>query len=166
MSVAVEGLVFGLRKNVDWATRLVADLSEAQMVQQPPGLRPAPMNHPAWVFSHLNVYLPIMVALLEGRDFDDPKNHPYGMQSKPEVDRSLYPVKHELMETFAQGHERMAKILANASEATLEQPVHLARWKETMPKVGVALPYLLLVHENQHLGQISAWRRVLGLPSV
>jgi hypothetical protein len=42
----------------------------------------------------------------------------------------------------------------------------LPRWKEIMPTVGIALPYLLLVHENQHLGQLSAWRRVLGLPAV
>jgi hypothetical protein len=35
-----------------------------------------------------------------------------------------------------------------------------------MPQVGIVLPYLMLVHENTHLGQVSAWRRILGLPPV
>lgn len=166
MSIAIEGLLFGLRKNLDWAQRLVADLTEAQWIQQPAGLRPAPMNHPAWIFSHLNVYLPVMAALLRGQPFDDPKFHPFGMQSKPETDRNLYPNPAELLKVFVKGHEELAGLLGTATEATLNQPVLLPRWKEIMPKVGIALPYLLLVHENQHLGQLSAWRRVLGLPSV
>ena len=28
----------------------------------------ARMNHPAWVFSHLNLYHPVMLALLRGHD--------------------------------------------------------------------------------------------------
>ena len=166
MSAVIDGLVFGLKKNVDYATRLVADLGESQLIQQPAGLRPSPLNHPAWVLSHLNVYIPVMIALVRGEEFDDPKSHPFGMQSKPENDRSIYPLKNELVQTFVQGHDRLAKQLANASDDVFEQPVKLARWKELMPKVGIALPYLLLLHENQHLGQVSAWRRSLGLPSV
>ena len=107
MSAVIDGLVFGLKKNVDYATRLVADLGESQMIQQPAGLRPSPLNHPAWVLSHLNVYIPVMIALVRGEEFDDPKSHPFGMQSKPENDRSIYPLKNELVQTFVQGHDRL-----------------------------------------------------------
>jgi hypothetical protein len=166
MSIAVQGLQFGLKKNLDWAQRLTADLSPAQMALQPSGERPAPVNHPAWIFSHLNVYLPVMAALLRGETFEDPKFHPFGMQSKPESEGSVYPAKDQLLAVWQAGHEELAKLLSTANDATLQQPVMLPRWKEIMPTVGIALPYLLLVHENQHLGQLSAWRRVLGLPAV
>jgi hypothetical protein len=166
MSIAVQGLQFGLKKNLDWAQRLTADLSAEQMTQQPPGERPLPVNHPAWIFSHLNVYLPVMASLLRGETFEDPKFHPFGMQSKPEESASIYPSKEALLKAWQAGHEEISELLAKATEATLQQPVMLPRWREIMPTVGIALPYLLLVHENQHLGQLSAWRRVLGLPAV
>jgi hypothetical protein len=166
MSIATDGLLFGLKKNLDWAQRLTADLTEAQMTLQPPGERPAPVNHPAWIFSHLNVYLPVMVSILKGETFDDPKFHPFGMQSKPELDATIYASKAELLAAWKQGHEEIASLLASGSDALLQQPVQLPRWKEIMPTAGIVVPYLLLVHENQHLGQLSAWRRVLGLPAV
>jgi len=52
------------------------------------------------------------------------------------------------------------------SSDLLDQAVVLERWQQFMPTAGIALPYLMLVHENTHFGQLSAWRRVQGLPSV
>lgn len=165
MSVAIEGLVYCWKKNLDYAPKLVSDLTEEQMAWQPnqSGL---PANHAAWVLSHLNVYIPIIESLIQGQAFDDPKPHKFGMTSKPERDRSLYASKQELVDTFVAGHHNVLRLLEGASDAILEQEVALARWKELMPKVGIALPYLMLNHENNHLGQLSAWRRVQGLPSV
>lgn len=172
MSIAIEGLLFGLNKNVDYAQRLVADLSESQMVAQLPNWSPQSpptaglANHPAWVFSHLNAYLPVMVHLIRGEEFPDPKLHPFGMQSKPQWERASYASKGELLEEFIKGHQTIAELLSASDDRVLEQPVKLPRWAALMPKVGIVLPYLLLVHENQHLGQVSAWRRMLQLPAV
>lgn len=172
MSIAIEGLLFGLNKNVDYAQRLVADLSDAQMVAQPSHWSAEKMpaaglaNHPAWVLSHLNVYVPVMMSLIRGEEFPDPKLHPFGMQSKPQWDRAVYASKQELIGEFVAGHAKIAEMLSGADDRVLEQAVKLPRWAAIMPKVGLVLPYLLLVHENQHLGQVSAWRRVLELPAV
>lgn len=165
MSIAIEGLIYGYKKNIDYATKLVADLSEEQMIWQPPGSA-AIANHPAWVFSHLNIYLPVMVALIEGRAFADPKTHEFGMQSKPELDRSRYASKEKLVSEFVTGHEQVIASLRREGEAALNREMTLERWKPIMPQVGIALPYLMLVHENTHLGQLSTWRRVIGLPPV
>ena len=165
MSVAIDGLLFGWKKNLDYAQKLVADLSEEQMAQQPVKEGPA-ANHPAWVLSHLNAYLPVLRDLISGNDFEDPKGHPFGMQSKPESDRSIYASKDELVNEYVSGHEDIASLLKAAGDAALEKSVNLERWSSVMPKVGIALPYLMLVHENIHLGQLSAWRRVQGMPSV
>jgi hypothetical protein len=88
------------------------------------------------------------------------------MLSRPESDPQIYPSKAELIETFQRGHREIAELLGGCDESIFEQPVHLPRWAAVMPHVGSALPYLMLNHENQHLGQLSAWRRIQGLPSV
>lgn len=152
--------------NQDYASRLVNDLSDEQMILQPAPEGKAPSNHPAWTLAHLNTYIPIVGALLEGKPFDDPKDAPFGMQSKPEHDLSIYPAKAELIGEFAEGHETVSKLLASADPEILDQQVSLERWKSRMPNVATALLYLGMCHENQHLGQLSTWRRVQGMPSV
>ena len=39
-------------------------------------------------------------------------------------------------------------------------------FREKFPTVGNALAHTMLLHEMQHLGQLSAWRRASGLPRV
>ena len=126
----------------------------------------APANHPAWIFSHLNVYLPIIASIIQGKPFEDPKGHPFGMQSKPESDASIYASKDELVAAFVKGHEEVSRLLSETGDAALHREIELERWKPVMPTSAFALPYLMMNHENIHLGQLSAWRRIQGMPSV
>ncbi len=166
MSHAIQGLLYAWKKNLDYAPKLIADLSEEQMIGQPAANLERPANHPAWVFSHLNVYLPIIEAIIKGKTFDDPKEHRFGMLSHPEQDAGIYATKQELLDAFVDGHERVLELLEKSDDSVLGKPVSLARWQPIMPFAGIALPYLMLNHENGHLGQISAWRRIQGMPSV
>lgn len=166
MSHAINGLLYAWKKNLEYGPKLVADLSDEQLTAQPIADLSSPANHPAWIFSHLNVYLPIIEALIQGKKFDDPKEHRFGMLSRPESDRSLYSSKQELLTEFISGHERVVELLQKSDDSVLGHAVSLERWQPMMPFSGIALPYLMLNHENCHLGQLSAWRRVLGLPSV
>jgi hypothetical protein len=162
----VDGLLYCWDKNKQYGPKLVADLTDQQMTLQPAPSDSAPSNHPAWVFSHLNVYLPVIQALIKGELFDDPKQHRFGMLSKPENDASIYASKEELIAEFVAGHDAVTELLGNASDDVFAQKVQLERWASIMPTVGIALTYVMLNHENQHFGQISAWRRIQGLPSV
>lgn len=166
MSQAIQGLIYCYLKNRDYGQKLVSDLNSQQMVVQPVPDLVVPTNHPAWVFSHLNLYLGVIMSLIEDVDFPDPREQPFGMLSKPENDSSIYPSKEELVDTFISGHDRVIEILSQADDQLLERPMRLLRWQPIMPTLGIALPYLMLNHENSHLGQISTWRRVQGLPSV
>jgi hypothetical protein len=40
------------------------------------------------------------------------------------------------------------------------------RIKEIFPFVGLAINFMLNNHNMMHVGQVSAWRRAMGLPSV
>ena len=130
-------------------------------------LQPHPtINHPAWIMSHLNAYLPIMQHLMKGESFPDPKDHTFGMQSKPQQEASLYASRTELSRTFQEGNEAAAALLKELGEEALNQPVQLQRWQTGMPVSGMALGYIMLAHQGIHLGQISAWRRACELPAV
>jgi hypothetical protein len=162
MSVMIDALLLGWDRNLDYAKRLLADVPEDRIAYQPA----LNMNHPAWIFSHLNLYHPVMKAMLTNGAFDDPKNHRFGMQSKAMPDASLYASKHALIEEFERGHHEVAQSLRNVGQPALEMQTPLERWRAQMPQVGMVLAYLMLVHESTHLGQLSVWRRVQGMPSV
>ncbi len=158
----IEGILFTWDFNRDYANKLVADLSDEQMVAQPqPG-----MNHPAWTLSHLNAYHPVILGLLRGEKPEDPLNHPFGQKSKPVADVSAYPNKAALIAAFNEGHDQIAAYLRQEGEAVVSRPMTIERWQGRWDVVGKCLGYLMLYHESTHLGQLSAWRRVQGLPSV
>ncbi len=161
-----QGLIQAWNRNAEYGQKLVADLSDAQMIAQPEWLAGPPMNHPAWILSHLNVYLPVIAAIVENRDFDDPKGHQFGMHSAPQMVAGVYAAKSELMGTFAAGHARVRDSLESATDSVFDNPVRLPRWQPLFGSAAILLPYLMLNHENGHLGQLSAWRRAMGLAPV
>jgi len=166
MSHIISGLIQSFRKNQDYGLRLTGDLTDAQAIQEPAGERDLAVNHPTWCLSHLNVYLPVIQAVIKGESFEDPKGHRYGMQSSPVHSLDEYEPLATVRNKWDQGHDLVCDLLANADDSVFEKSVQMERWAQVMPNAGICLPYLMLNHENIHLGQISTWRRVMGLPSV
>ncbi|MEO0515588.1 MAG: DinB family protein [Planctomycetota bacterium] len=162
----VSSLLTEWNLNTAYAESLVADLSPEQMTLQPGTDAGVGMNHPAWILSHLHAYHPVMIDLLQGKTPDDPKGHRFGMQSKPEADASVYLPKDGLIAAYSKGRADVAAALENVSAETLDADIPVKRWQPKFPKVGSILPYLMAHHESLHLGQLSAWRRVQGLPAV
>ncbi|MEM9252449.1 MAG: DinB family protein [Planctomycetota bacterium] len=147
-----------------YGDQLTADLTAEQMVAQPRVGGELTVNHPAWVLSHLSAYHPVIVGLLRGETPDDPLHHRYGMKSHPVADAGEYLPVDELRAQFLAGHADVDAALEAATAEVLEAPMPVERWVPKFPQVGLALPYLMLRHEALHLGQVSAWRRVQGLP--
>jgi len=163
---AIDGFLFAWNKNRAYGANLISDLDESQMTLQIAPDGKAAANHPAWVYSHLNIYFDVIESIIKNEPFEDPKGHHFGMDSKPTSDASVYAPKEQLAADFDAGHERIAQLLQAAGDEVLDNKISLARWEPVMPTASLALPYLMLNHENVHLGQISAWRRIQGLASV
>lgn len=164
MDPVIGAMVRSWQKQRDYAARLVADLSDADMVSQPvPGVV---MNHPAWTFGHLSPYASVLALILRGQPFEDPASSPYGRGSKPLADASAYPPKAKLMDGFLRGHDELDGVLGRVDPAVFGKPVSLKRWEERFPLIGDLVVHLTLHHESAHLGQVSAWRRAGGRPSV
>ena len=144
-------------RNGAYALRMVEGLTDPQFVAQPwpAGSKladgtPRPlMNHPAWILSHLNIY-----------------QHPFGPKSEI-ADLSLqYAPRLTLIADYARMHAEVEAALRAADPATLADPNPLERWRAMHPRVGDMLVTLVVKHESTHLGQLSAWRRAMGMGRV
>lgn len=152
------------QRNRDYALALLDDLAPEQIVAQP--IRGITMNHPAWIISHLNAYAPIAAALLRRDPIEDPADHPFGRKSKPINDTAAYPPKDQLVAEYTRLHDDARHALEQCDPAIFAEPVPLERWRSKAPTVGDMVVTLMVKHESMHLGQLSAWRRAMGLPPV
>jgi uncharacterized damage-inducible protein DinB len=149
--------------NLDYARKLVTDIPDENMSEQPkPG-----MNHAAWVIGHLT-----FVADSMARVFDLPFTMPkewvelFNLASKPIAERAKYPSKAALMEAYEKAYARLIEAVRGASDESLAREFPNPKLRETLPTVGVAMVHVLCSHHGLHLGQLSAWRRAMGMPAV
>ena len=149
--------------NLGFAKRLVGDLSEDQMCAQPHGV----VNHPAWSLGHLVVAANHLGTVL-GLSSDLPAGwaDTFKTGGTPSADRSLFPGKDELLRVMAHQHARIAQGLSDADPAALAQPHPSEKSRAHFPTVGDYAIFLMTGHEMDHLGQIAAWRRAMGLGSA
>lgn len=152
------------RRNGAYAQRLVGDLGGGKWLAQPVG--GVVMNHPAWVLSHLNVYAPIVSAMLRREGFEDPIEHRHGQKSKVSMEAGEYLTGEELLAEYVRLHDEALLSLEAADDSVSGEPNPLERWRVVHPTVGDMLVTLMVKHESGHLGQLSAWRRAMGLAPV
>jgi hypothetical protein len=148
-----------------YARGLMADVDDADLAAQPaPG-----MNHPAWILGHLAIATDYALNLL-GLPGHCPAawHEQVGPGSTPGTDRAAYPGKAELLEALERGHSAVSEAAAVADPARL-QAVHDLPFEflqAHVPTVGDLIAHLMTTHPAVHLGQLSAWRRLRGLPGV
>ena len=153
-----EHLVFTYRFNLGHVEGLVKDLTDEQMVSQPNGV----VNHPAWTLRHLASSSNFVAKALglestTPAEWDAPS--PDGV---PSGDTSAYPSKAELLGHLKAQHERVAEAVTKADAGLFAKDCS-EDMRSYFPKVGDLVDYMLTAHEGTHIGQISAWRRAMGL---
>lgn len=158
----LDGLNIGLR----YAEMLVKDIPADKFAHMP---HPS-MNHPAFCIGHLALY-PDKALDLVGMGERKAEKAGYAELFEATAtcaeDPGLYPPKDEIVAYFLERHQAIQKHLPEVTESTLQQPVpgngQSAKMFQT---VGSAVNFYMNSHVMLHLGQISAWRRAVGLPSV
>jgi hypothetical protein len=142
---------------------LVGDIADERMAEQPlPGV-----NHPAWVIGHLALSSDGALAALGGEKVLPAEwKALFGGGSSPSSSRGQYPSKDALLQAIEQGYERVRQRAAAATAEELARPNPNARVKERLPTVKDLVAFLLTGHIGVHLGQLSAWRRMIGLPPM
>ena len=156
-----------MKRSLWHAERLFADIPpEKFCYRQSPN-----MNHPAFIVGHLSLY-PNRIVTLIGRE-DLITDVPAGWLELFQAgsvcgdDASKYPKKDALTKVFFDGYRKVAEILPGVDDEVFRRDNPLeGRMREVFPKVGIAVNFLCNNHLAMHLGQISTWRRTIGLGPV
>lgn len=149
--------------NLGYAKRLVADLPDDAMALQPaPG-----MNHAAWVLGHLACTADMLGAMI-GLPAVCPADWValFDWNSSPSNDASQYPPKAALLQALEDAHAGIAAALPDIPPARWTETTPLEAIRGFLPTMGDCFVFVMAAHENMHLGQLSAWRRVQGMGRV
>jgi hypothetical protein len=148
---------------IEYSKLLLAEIPDERMAEQPV----AGVNHPAWVLGHLAISADLAIRLLGGERLT-PKEWVtlFGPGSAPTTTRGDYPAKAELVRLFEQTFATARELAKTADPEKLAGPNPNARLRVHLPTAAGAVALLLTGHLGLHLGQISTWRRLIGLPAM
>jgi len=161
-------LIRQLDYNYLLAQELVKDVSEKLMTHIPsPGLE----NHPAFTLGHLAVARSMIINYL-GAEPEIPelwielfKRNGPGDPRLPEKDSSKYPTKEMLIHELDKQHRKLKETLNRTNPVTLKESQDW-RFSNHFPTKLECIIFMCINHESMHLGQLSAWRRTVNLPSA
>ena len=148
---------------LDYLREQVADVKETDMVAQPNGI----MNHPAWVIGHLT-----HACQMLGGVVGIPKWLPadwssrFGIGSVPIADVSRYETKTAALSILRDAESRMVETVQRLDDSSLDQPFPDQVYLAVFPTIRHALTQVLVGHTANHVGQVSLWRRAMGLPPM
>jgi hypothetical protein len=148
---------------MQYCRKLVEDVADLRLAEQPfPGV-----NHPAWVIGHLAWTADRGLERLGAPETVPPEwKTLFGRGSTPSDSRALYASKDELLQSMERAYEQLRQKAASASPEQLSQATSDPRAKETLPTLNDIVTFVMTGHVGVHLGQISAWRRMIGLPPL
>lgn len=148
---------------LDYLREQVDDVDEADMVAQPNGI----MNHPAWVVGHITHACQMLggvIGLPEWLPNDWAAR--YGTGSVPAADAGLYETKSAALAMLGDAQSRVTRAVEKLDDARLDEPFPDESYLDVFPTVRHALTQVLVGHTANHVGQLSVWRRAMGLPPM
>lgn len=159
-------IVAALRRTIGFAELLVKDIPPDKFAHKP---HPN-MNHPAFCMGHLSLY-PNRIFTVIGQPkliVEKPRFAELFQAGCACVEQDgRYPHKDEIVSYYMERYNAALKTIAAVPDEVFQRENPLeGRLKEIFPFVGMAVNFLLNNHNMMHLGQISAWRRAVGLGSV
>ena len=162
-TVVMHPVLHSFAYGLDYLREQIADVSDGGMVAQPNGI----MNHPNWVVGHLTYTCQLLggiIGVSEWLPHDSAER--YGTGSAPQADAKLYETKDELLKILADAQARISEAVERLDEAELNAPFPDESYLEVFPTIRHALTQVLVGHTANHVGQVSFWRRAMGLPPM
>ena len=158
-----------LQLSLGYAKRLLTDVTPEQFARfASPGDQQVVSNHAAFIYGHLSLYGPKIPAQLGleapavPAKFEEVFSHETTCVDDP--DGSIYPAMDEVTELFFTSYEAAGKAILATTDETWQQPnPGSGRIVELFPTLGSMQNFYVGGHMMMHMGQLSAWRRMLGL---
>lgn len=159
-----ELMLYLWNSNHHYAHQLLDAIPEDKMADQPAGLP----NHPAWTLAHLSIAANYMlIPALGGKPIDLPGwEEKFGYGSKPSNDLSQYPTKEELVRVYDEVHRLVAEAIKTSFDQIIGVDTPDEGVRSYFPTLDKLVAYMVSIHEANHLGQLSDWRRATGFSNV
>ena len=143
--------------------RLIEDVPDEMMTRQVAAV----VNHPVWVIGHLTQSCEAIGGELGIKPWLPVDwRQKFGTGSMPIVERGKYPSKADLLNSLADAQRRVVAGLNVMGEQGLSAPLPDIRYREVFPTIGQAVLHVLTAHAALHVGQLTVWRRTVGLPPL
>lgn len=131
-------------------------------------------NHPAWVYGHLAIYTNRICEFagiepgptVKPAGWDELFKN--GTPSTDDPSGTIFPKMDALVKQYMDGHKYVLSRLPEVADDVFarENPAGPGRFKDMLPTAGGAVAFMMTGHVMSHLGQISTWRRCMGLGSA
>ena len=165
-----EAIVASARLGLGYADRLLTGVDPSQFARfANVGGTTVESNHPCFILGHLSLYPSRIVSDLGGdassiqatAAFD--KAFSKDAKCVDDTDGTIYPAMGDVVDAFRASHELAIDTLLSASDDLFyaENPNEAMRGK--FPTVGAMHAFYVSGHLMVHMGQFSAWRRMMGM---
>jgi hypothetical protein len=127
-------------------------------------------NHPAFIFGHLGLYPCRIVAEL-GHDAATIvpteaylKLFDHNAKCVDDSEGTIYPAMEEIVERFFTAHRMALDVLLTADDSLFKRVNPNEAMRGKFATIGSMHGFYVGGHIMIHMGQLSAWRRMIGLP--
>ncbi len=152
------------------AVGLLKDMDHAKAARMPEGII---CNHPVFVYGHLAIY-PQMVMQKLGMDPGAtavPESYNalfmHGVECKDDVDGSIYPSLKEVAMSCGGAYKTLVEVTMELDDELLAKDLKDGDpFKDIFQTYGSMIMFLTHDHCMFHFGQVSTWRRAMGLGSA
>lgn len=144
--------------------KMLREIPAEKFARKPQGVN---MNHPAWILGHLSIYPDYVVESVGRKELAEPDEAMTalckdGTECRDDADGSIYPSKDALIDRFLSRMNTALDAIERTDDAVLAGP-NTMFGQESMPTLGALLNFLTAHHMMMHMGQVSAWRRMMGM---
>lgn len=157
------------RQSLGFGELLLKDIAAERFRRIPDGVH---MSSPAFIYGHLATY-PNMILNMWGMDersTTDPATQSRfeasfgrGQPALDDPEGTIYPDMETIVSVWKRGYASLLDAAPSVPAEVLAQTNPIERLQATLPTVGAMSSFLMIGHQMMHLGQVSAWRRVMGL---
>jgi hypothetical protein len=135
--------------------------------------QPIVCNHPVFVYGHLSIYPQMVIGMLGGdpstaavpESYTDLFMH--GVDCQNDQDNTIYPSLDEVVENYKKAYAALVEFAKTLDDDFLVKDIEgNDGFKDAFGTNGVMLMFLLHNHPMFHFGQVSTWRRAIGLGSA
>lgn len=164
---APQGLLFR------YAEGLLKGVPADKFARLPEGRNgPIQTNHPAFIYGHLSIY-PAKTLDILGHSgvITNPAGFlelfEAGKECRDDPEGTIYPPMETITAHFFNAHKTMFAKIAELTDEDLAQPHGLeSDFAKSFPTRAAFAAFLVGPHAFTHIGQMSAWRRCMGLGSA